>query len=334
MTAFAVVAAVLFVIAFNWLRDNKLPDFTKDTEVFVSPDTPFDGLVEYLAGEGAVRWPGRLSKVFEEHEVAKYLTPGHYLIKKGSTAVYAARMLNNGWQTPVNLVLSGCLREKGEIAGKISKQMMVDSATVRASFEDREFLEEFGFTPETVFALLVPDTYEVYWTASVREIFNKLYGAYTEFWTAENIRKADKLGLSQMEVSILASIVDGETNCVAEMPKIAGVYLNRLHKGMKLQADPTIAFCFGYRVNRIYRSMLMVDSPYNTYMHEGLPPGPIMAPMKEAVTAVLNPDCGEGNLFFCADPSMNGTHRFTPSYSQHLKNAYAFQRALGKLSNK
>lgn len=330
----ATVASVCFVLAFNWLRDNRLPYFTRDADIYVYEDTPLPGLIDFIAEEGGARWPGRLEKVFLKHEVSKYLTPGHYVIKKGSTAVYAARMLNNGWETPVHLVLSGYLRDKGDIARRISTQMMADSASIRGAFEDKELLKEFGFAPETVFALLIPDTYEIYWTATVHDIFARLYAEYKAFWTEENVNKAKKLGLSGMEVSILASIVDSETNYVPEMPKIAGVYLNRLNRGMKLQADPTIAFCYKYKVNRIYRYMLSVDSPYNTYLYAGLPPGPICVPVKEALDAVLNPDYGGGNLFFCADPAMNGTHRFTPSYSQHLKNAYAFQKALGKLSSK
>lgn len=326
----AAVVAICGVVAFNWLRDNKLSDFSVETHLYVYPDTTPDGIADTLRARAGVRWPGRLENVFDKHEVSTYIKPGHYVVKPGNTAAYVARMLNNGWQTPVNLVLSGTLRKKGEIAAKISRQMMVDSASVRAAFEDRELLEEFGFTPETVFALLVPDTYEMYWTASVKEILQKQYKAYEDFWNAENVEKARRLGLSQMEVAIVASIVSGETNYVPEMPKIAGVYLNRLNRGMKLQADPTVAFCYDYNVNRIYKYMLEFDSPYNTYKHSGLPPGPIYVPTKNTLNAVLNPDYGGGNIFFCADPSFNGSHRFAKTYSEHLRNARAFQKSLNQ----
>ena len=332
MFAAAVAGCVLVVglIGINWLRDNKLSDFTQTKEIFVYPDTPSSVIVDSLLSGGGVRWPGRLAKVFRKHEVDTYRKAGHYVIQPGATAVYAARMINNGWQTPVRMTISGTLRKRGEIARKIANQMMVDSASVRAAFEDKELLAEFGFTPETAFALLVPDTYEMYWTASVHDIFAKQYEAYQAFWTAENLEKARKLGLSQMEVSIVASIVSGETNYVPEMPKIAGVYLNRIRKGMKLQADPTIAFCYDYEYIRIYKYMLSVDSPYNTYTHFGLPPAPIYVPTRNTLNAVLNPDFGGGNIFFCADPSMNGSHRFAKTYSEHLANARAFSKAMDK----
>ncbi len=326
----AAVVTVAAVCAFNWLRDNKLSDFSERTDLYVYPDTPVSAILDSLLANAGVRWPGRLSRVFENHEVTTYCKPGHYVVKPGDTAAYVTRMLNNGWQTPVNLVLSGTLRKRGEIARKIAVQMMVDSAEVRNAMDDREFLKEFGFAPENVFALFVPDTYEMYWTASVKDIFSKQNEAYRAFWTEENKAKASKLGLTQMEVSVLASIVSGETHFVPEMPKIAGVYLNRLKRGMKLQADPTIAFCYDYQVNRILRRMLNVDSPYNTYRYAGLPPAPIYVPTKNTLNAVLNPDYGGGNLYFCADPSFNGSHRFARTYQEHLKNARAFQRALNK----
>lgn len=334
ITILALCASVLFIYTFNWLRDNKLPDFAERTDLYVYPDTRVSDIIDTLVANAGVRWPGRLPLVFEKHEVASLCKPGHYVVEPGNTAVYVTRMLNNGWQTPVNLVLSGTLRRRDDIARKISVQMMVDSATVRKAMDDADLLREFGFTPENIFAMFVPDTYEMYWTASVRDIFAKQNDAYRAFWTEENKAKASKLGLTQMEVSVLASIVSGETRYVPEMPKIAGVYLNRLNRGMKLQADPTIAFCYDYKVNRILRRMLSYDSPYNTYLYAGLPPAPIYVPDRNTLNAVLNPDYGGGNLYFCADPSFNGSHRFARTFSEHINNARAFQRALNNRNRK
>ena len=328
LSIFAAAAIVGGVILWNYLRDNKLPAFAQTTELYVYPDTPVQSVIDSLIVNGAPKWPQRLSKVFADHSVETGMKPGHYVVPAGQPAVYVARMLNNGWQTPVKMTLSGTLRLRGEIARKISSQMMVDSASVRAAFEDKEMLAGFGFTPETVFAMLIPDTYEMYWTDDVKTIFARQKKAYDAFWTPENEAKAKSLGLSKMQVSIVASIVSGESNHVPEFNKIAGVYLNRLNKGMKLQADPTIAFCYGYTVRRIYRNMLSFESPYNTYKYAGLPPGPIYVPTKNTLNAVLNPDFGGGNLFFCADPSFNGSHRFAKTYGEHLQNARAFQKAL------
>ena len=219
------------------------------------------------------------------------------------------------------------MRNKGRIAKKISTQMMVDSASVAQALDSAEFLKGYGFTPENVFAMILPDTYQMYWTASVEDIFDRLKKEYDAFWTEDRLTKAKAQGLSKMQVSVMASIVSGETLKEFEYPVIAGVYLNRYKKKMKLQADPTIAFCFDYTLDRILKKHLTVDSPYNTYKHVGLPPAPINVPPKACLDAVLNPD-KHGYIFFCASPSFDGTHRFAVTYSEHLKNAREFQRAL------
>lgn len=332
-------AIILFALALYgvvsgclWLLDNKIPNFREESELFVRPGMAPEEIASQL--DGNVRRKGSLLRAFRKKQVSVYLSPGHYVVRPNHTSVYVARMLNNGWQTPVRLTLSGTLRLRGDIARKISAQMMVDSASVRAAMEDKALLSEFGFTPETVFALFVPDTYEMYWTASMKDIFARQKKALDEFWTPERDAKAKSLKLSRMQAAIVASIVCGESNYIPEYPKIAGVYLNRLSKGMKLQADPTVAFCFDYDVRRILKSQLQVDSPYNTYLHAGLPPGPIYVPTKAALDAVLNPDRGGGNLFFCADPSFNGSHRFAKNYAEHRRNARAFQSALDAKSIK
>ena len=167
----------------------------------------------------------------------------------------------------------------------------------------------------------------MYWTASVKDIFDRLKKEYDAFWTEDRLAKAKAQGLSKMQVSIMASIVSGETLKDFEYPIIAGVYLNRYKKKMKLQADPTIAFCFDYTLDRILKTHLTVDSPYNTYKHVGLPPAPINVPPKACLDAVLNP-AKHGYIYFCASEEFDGTHSFAVTYSDHLKNARKFQRAL------
>ena len=255
------------------------------------------------------------------------MKPGRYVIEPSATSIYVARMLVFGWQTPQNLVLSGTMRSKGRIAKKISTQMMVDSASVAQALDSADFLKKYGFTPENVFALILPDTYQMYWTASVEDIFDRLKKEYDAFWTSERDAKAKAQGLSRMQVSIMASIVSGETLKAFEYPVIAGVYLNRYKKKMKLQADPTIAFCYDYKLDRILKKHLAIDSPYNTYKHVGLPPAPINVPPKACLDAVLEPQKHK-YIYFCASPAFDGTHRFAVTYSEHLKNARAFQREL------
>lgn len=313
-------------VCWNYVSDNKLPNFRRDTVVFVYPDTTPDEIYATLIREAGVRRPYSLDRAFRGKKVEQYITPGRYEVRRSYTSVYVARMLNNGWQSPGKLVLSGTMRLKSQLASKISSQLMIDSLDVIRALEDRALLARFGFCPSDVFSLFIPDTYEMYWTATMEDVLARQKEAYDAFWTAERKEKARQKGLNMKQVSILASIVKGETNHEPEMPKIAGVYLNRLKKGMKLQADPTIAYCLGYETNRIYKKDLKIDSPYNTYLHEGLPPGPIAVPTKACLEAVLNP---EGDyLYFCANSSFDGTHLFAKTYSDHLKNARAFQRAL------
>lgn len=307
--------------------DNKKPNFTDEYVLYVRPETSVREVVDSLtSGAGAIR-PKSILRTFEKLDVASKMKPGRYVLDSTSTSVYVARMLVFGWQTPQKMTLSGTMRSKGRIAKKISMQMMVDSASVAQALDSAEFLKGYGFTPENVFALILPDTYEMYWTASVQEIFDRLKKEYDAFWTPERDAKAKKQGLSRMQVSILASIVSGETLKDFEYPKIAGVYLNRYKKGMKLQADPTIAFCYDYTLDRILKKHLKVESPYNTYKYAGLPPAPINVPPKGCLEAVLNPD-RHGYIYFCASPAFDGTHRFAVTYSEHLKNARAFQREL------
>ena len=324
----AALAATGLGMALRWLSDNKLPNVRQETELYVRPETGADEVLAFLGDK--VRRPRSLKRTFAKKKVAEFMVPGHYTLSPRSTSVYIARMLDNGWQTPVRLTLSGSLRRKGDIARKIGAQMMADSAAVAAALSDTVLLKEFGAKPDNVFALFLPDTYEVWWDASVEDILLRQKKELDAFWTPARLAKAKALGLSRQQVTALASIVNGESNWRPEYPKIAGVYLNRLDKKMKLQADPTVAYCYDYEPTRILKEHLKKDSKYNTYMYAGLPPGPICVPDKAALDAVLNPDRAGGALYFCADPSFNGSHRFAKTYQEHLRNARAFQKALNE----
>ena len=319
-------AAAGFVLG-RYYSDNKKPNFTEDYVLYVRPGMTTAEIADSLsAGAGMLR-PRSLERCFKKMDVASSMKPGRYVITPSTTSIYVARMLVFGWQTPQNMTLSGTMRTKGSIARKISSQMMVDSASVAQALDSAAFLQRYGFTPENVFALILPDTYQMYWTASVEEIFDRLKKEYDAFWTPQRDAKAKAQGLSRMQVSTMASIVSGETLKDFEYPRIAGVYLNRLKKGIRLQADPTIAFCYDYKLDRILKKHLKVESPYNTYKYAGLPPAPINVPPKACLEAVLNPE-KNNYIYFCASPAFDGTHRFAVSYSDHLKNARAFQREL------
>lgn len=327
LAAVLVVGAIGAAVLGRWFVDNKQPNFKREAVIYVYPEMDAQQVLQSIADSAGVQRLKSLKRAFEDKQVGTYIQPGRYVVKPSSTSVYVARMLNNQWQTPTSLVLSGTMRDKGAIARKIANQMMVDSASVYAALNNDALLSKYGFNSTNVFSLIIPDTYEMYWTASIEDILQKQKDAWDAFWTEDNLRKAKALGLTKEEVSIVASIVKGETNYEPEMPSVAGVYLNRLRIGMRLQADPTVAYCFGYKLNRILLKHLEVDSPYNTYMYAGLPPGPIAVPTKACLEAVLNPD-RHGYLYFCANSDFSGTHKFAVTYSEHLRNAREFQTAL------
>lgn len=336
LTGLVVVLAFAGGFGWMWFRDNRMPNFDGTASLYVRPgDTPED-CISQISSQCGIISEKSLLRAFKAKQVDRFITPGYYTVTDRNSSVYVARMLNNGWQSPVRLTLSGNLRIRGNIAAKIASQLLIDSATVRNAMEDEVLLGRYGVRPENVFSLFLPDSYEIYWTASIEDILDRQKKAIDAFWTEDNLSKAKSLGLSRDEVSVLASIVSAESNHVPELPLIAGVYLNRLSIGMPLQADPTVAFCFDYKPERILRKHLEVDSPYNTYKHTGLPPAPICIPSREALSAVLNPDFGgvrgKGNLYFCANADFSGKHIFAKTLSQHNANARAFQAELNRRS--
>ncbi len=328
--AFLMLAALFGVAGFvagRYISDNRKPNFSERYILHVYPDMSAEAVMDSLQAWAGVLRSKSLERAFREMEVSQNMKPGRYVVEPTSTSIYVARMLVFGWQTPQNLTLSGTIRSKGTLARKISTQMMVDSASVHAALNDDGFLAQYGFSSEDVFGMILPDTYQMYWTATVKDIFDRFKKEYDAFWTPERLSKADALKLTRKQVSVVASIVSGETLKSFEYPLIAGVYLNRYRKGMKLQADPTVCFCYDYTLDRVLKKHLLIDSPYNTYKYAGLPPAPINVPPKACIDAVLNPD-KHGYIYFCASPEFDGTHRFAVSYNEHMKNARAFQREL------
>ena len=322
--AMLAVGLVAGIRLYNAFYDRKVPNFSGTYEFFVRPGMEPSAVVDTLLGSGVVLNGRSLHRTLDP---LRTLKTGHYTVDRKSSSKYVARMLSNGWQTPVNLTLSGTIRTPQVLARKIGNQMLADSASVAAFALSADSLARYGLSPAHLFTMVIPDSYQMMWTASVREIFDRFKKEADAYWTDERKQLARSQGLTPMEVSTLASIVDGETQYGPEQPTVAGVYLNRLRLGMPLQADPTVAFCFDYSLSRILTRHLDVDSPYNTYRYAGLPPGPISCPPKSCLEAVLHAQ-DHSYLYFCADPSFNGTHRFAATYSEHLTNARAFQRAL------
>ncbi len=315
------------IVASRYLADHKTKNFNDEYIVYVYPETTAEQVINEIAQGAQADRKGSLRRCARKEDLVNRIQVGKYVVKPEHTAIYVVRMLCNGWQTTSRLTLSGTIRTKGRIAQRISDQMMVDSADVASLLDNPDFLSILGFTPENVLALFLPDTYEVHWSDSAEEIIRRFHSEYEKFWTAERLEKASELHLSPMEVSILASIVSGETLKAQEYPLIASVYLNRLRKGMLLQADPTVAFCFDYKLDRILKAHTKFDSPYNTYIYKGLPPAPINVPSKACIDAVLNP-AQSNYLYFCASADLGGTRSFAAKNDVELKNARALHNAL------
>jgi len=257
----------------------------------------------------------------------KHVKPGRYLLKKGMTNLEAIHALRAGVQEPVKITFNN-VRLTSELAEKITRNLGMEPAEFEAALVKFVLNNRYGFTKDNVLVMFIPNTYEVYYNIKPDALIERMHHEYENFWTDERKEKANVVGLTPIEVSILASIVQAETIKADEAPKIASLYLNRLKKGIALQADPTLVFASGdFTLKRVLNQHKEIDSPYNTYKYPGLPPGPINMPEINSIDAVLNH--AETNYYYmCAKEDFSGYHNFTNSYTEHLKNAERYQRAL------
>lgn len=255
--------------------------------------------------------------------------PGRYEIKDGTSLYKLVKMLKNGQQAPVKMVIIK-ERTKELFAGKMGKKFDVecDSLEMISFLNNNDSLKKFGVDTITVMSIVMPYTYELNWNTTPSKIMQQFYTAYQKFWTDERKVKADSLHLTQLKVIALASIVEEETNKKADKYNIASTYLNRVKTGMKLQADPTVKFALkNFALKRIVGAYLKTDSPYNTYMYAGIPPGPICTPSIESIEAVLDAPKTD-YLYFVASSNFDGTSVFTTNYTDHMKYARLYQQEL------
>jgi len=269
-------------------------------------------------------------KIANYADYPRKIKPGKYKIKPGMSLYHLVKMLRNGQQVPINLVITK-LRTKEDLAKKIGSNFETDSLTVINFLNNNDSLERFDVDSNTVMTDVIPNTYTYTWTMPVGKIFKKLDAENKKFWNEDRRAKAKKLGLTPKQVYILASIIEEETNKQEDKGKIASVYLNRMEKGMRLAADPTVKFAMkNFELKRIYHKHLEFDSPYNTYLNAGLPPGPICTPSIKTIDAVLNsPETDY--LFFVARSDFSGFSDFASTYQQHLIYAKKYQQALDSL---
>ena len=254
---------------------------------------------------------------------------GRYAIRPNDNVYHVYSRFSRGYQEPVNLTI-GSVRTLDRLARNIGKQLMIDSAEIATLLFDSVFQNKLGYTETTLPSLFIPETYQVYWDISTDDFFKRMQIEHERFWNKDRLAQATAIGMTPEEVSTLASIVEEETNNNEEKPLVAGLYINRLHKDMPLQADPTIKFAlqdFGLR--RITNEHLKVNSPYNTYLYAGLPPGPIRIPSKKGIDSVLN-YAKHNYIYMCAKEDFSGTHNFASNYAEHMANARKYWKALNE----
>ena len=294
---------------------------------YVPTGTSYAQLISSLEKENILNDVAKFDKIAQKFNLPKEVHAGKYLIKKGMGNFSILRMLKGGRQAPVKIVIHK-LRTKEDIIRKLCAQLEADSISMMRLFHDTVFLQHYAIDSNQVQCIIMPDTYQFYWNTTAKKAIEKIAKNYQKFWTNERKEKANQRNLKITEVITLASIVEEETNKPEDKLNIASTYLNRLKKGMPLQADPTVKFAVSdFSIKRVLQRHTAFPSPYNTYRIQGLPPGPICTPSKSTIDAVL--DAPETNYYyFCAREDLKGFSNFAATYEEHLQNAKRYQQAL------
>ncbi|TVQ14900.1 MAG: endolytic transglycosylase MltG [Bacteroidetes bacterium] len=301
----------------------------KTTHIFIPTGSNFNDVKAILYEKGMIINTNTFEWLAEKKNYRNNIRPGRYLIHEDMGNNELINILRSGQQDPVMLTFNN-IRLKEQLAGNIASQIEADSLSIIRLLNDHAFLEQFNMNPETSKLLFIPNTYEFFWNTSAEQLLTRMHREYNAFWNEQRLAKAQRINLTPLEVGTLASIVQLETSRPDELPRVAGVYINRLKRNMRLQADPTVIFAVGdYSIRRVLNRHLEMDSPYNTYKYAGLPPGPIALPEQRVIDGVLNYENHE-YLFFCAKDDFSGYHAFARTYSQHLANARRYQNALNQ----
>lgn len=274
-----------------------------------------------------VKNPSLLRSVGRVIRLDSKLRPGRYRLTPNMSILSICKKVAYEAQDPVKLAFSS-IRTQEQLIDKLATPLAMTPEELRTLLRDSVYCDTLGFNTETIRCMFLPDTHEVYWTISPKELLHKYEQSYHKFWDKKRTALAQKIGLTPVEVSIIASIVEEESSKTDEYGDIAGLYINRLRKEMPLQADPTLKFASGnFTAQRIGGDLLKVDSPYNTYRYKGLPPGPIRYPQMTTIDAVLN-HTPHDYLYMCARADFSGYHVFASNYAEHMRNARAYQKAL------
>ncbi len=328
-----VAILISLIVFFRFYKAVFRPSVNVDEEgttvFFVPTGADFNFVSKQLFLKGLVTDSAGFLWLAKKKNYPSRIQPGRYRISDDMSNNELINLLRSGKQEPLMFTFHN-LRTLDELASAVSDVLEPDQEDFFNYFLQDGVPEKFGFTPESFPAMFIPDSYEFYWTTSPEEFVQRMKREYVAFWSGKREEKADIIGLSRIEVSTLASIVDQETLHDDENERIAGVFMNRLEKGIPLQSDPTIIFAANdFSIRRVLNAHKLIDSPYNTYLRKGLPPGPISIPSVASIDAVLNYEKHK-YIFFCAKPDFSGYHSFARTLSQHNKNARLYQNALNR----
>jgi len=330
--SFAILVFVSLCISFSYFYSrvfspNLIIEGKSSEYIYIKSSDSFEDVLNQLSNRGMLKNRESFIWLSSFMDYQKKVKPGRYKVKDGMTNRELVAILRSGKQEPVRITFQN-IRTKQALAGKVGRNLEADSSSIMEILNDNKILERYGLDSPKALSLFLPDTYEFYWNTTASEFVDKFGVSYLEFWNEDRKKQAASIGLSPGEISIIASIVVQESNKSDEWPTIAGVYLNRLRTGMKLQADPTVKFALNdFDLRRIRGNHLQVESPYNTYKYVGLPPGPIYMAGKRSIDAVLNYQ-SHSYLYFCARSDRSGYHDFAVTFEQHKQNARRYQSSL------
>ncbi|HLO90792.1 MAG TPA: endolytic transglycosylase MltG [Lentimicrobium sp.] len=324
-----VIAGGGFYVYLLLFAPNVYTPKNQPANLYIKTGSTFEDVKKSLYSQGLIVHRKNFELVADLKKYNNVVKPGHYLLKPDMSNIELVNKLRAGIQDPVEVTFNN-VRFTDQLAGNISKQIEADSLSLIKLMTDTAFLDTLGVTPLSIFTVVIPNTYEFYWNTTARNFLNRMKKESDKFWGGKREQEMKKLNFTRLQVITLASIVDKETNKDDEKARVAGVYINRLNKGWLLEADPTLVFAHGnFEIKRVLNIYKQIDSPYNTYKYQGLPPGPICLPSVSSIDAVLNPEI-HNYMFFCAREDFSGYHSFATTIEEHNVNAWKYQQALNQ----
>lgn len=325
LTLFLIAGAFIGWIGYQTFIGNNVTE--QESHLYIATNDSYENVLQQLDDKKIVKHVKYFDYAAKAMDYNSSVKPGRYKLNPGMSNRELIRNLRTGNQDPIKFRFQN-LRLKEHFAALLGANFESDSAAFSIALNNKELAESYGFTHDNFFTMFIPNTYEIYWNTSPDKIIERFNNEYNKFWTSTRKDKAKALNLTPQEVGILASIVKGEALHIDEMPQIAGLYLNRLKKGILLQADPTVIFANNdFTIRRVLNRHLTIDNPYNTYRYRGLPPGPIMLPSIASIDAVLD-YAKHDYIYMCAKDDFSGYHNFAKTQAEHIINARKFQRAL------